>query len=58
MDKCVCGKTITKFNVRSYKGFCCKRFYIYCKKRDGKKSVDSVQASNERVKNKLNNIFN
>ena len=51
MNNCVCGKTITKFNVRSYKGFCCKRFYIYCKKRYGKKSVDSVQASNERVKN-------
>jgi len=58
MNKCVCGKTITKFNVSSYKGFCCKRVYIWYKKEYGKKRANSVQASNERVKNKLNNIFN
>ena len=32
MKKCVCGKTITKYNVSSFKGFCCKRVYNYFKK--------------------------
>ena len=55
MNKCFgCNSTITKYNTKSYKGFCCRRLYNINVKEKGKKSADMVEASSKRVVNRLN----
>ena len=49
-NKCFgCNSTITKYNTKSYKGFCCRRIYNITARERGRKIADMVEASNKRV---------
>ena len=57
-NKCICKKTLTKYNTRHYRGFCCRKYYNKVVREDGQKTADATEkaltGSIERMNKKLN----
>ena len=55
---CICKKTITKYNTRHYKAFCCRRYYNKVVREDGQKTADATYRALTNSMNRINNKIN
>ena len=58
INKCICKKTLTKYNTRHYKGFCCRKYYNKVVREDGQKIADATYRALTNSMNRINNKIN